>query len=123
MGEGENLVVVEAAQQHAVDLDRAQAGSLRRADAGQHFAMAAGNAGDAVKGGCVHRIHAHRNPLQARVDESLRQAGQEMAVGGQRQVEGLVVGGSQQSQLPQHGGQVGAQQGFAAGQPEFVDAE
>ena len=87
LGEGLDLGVVESAQQHAVDLDRAQAGSLRGADAGEHALVAARHAGDAGEDLGVDRVHADGDAVQAGSLQRLGERLQQMAVGGQRDVE------------------------------------
>ena len=74
LGEGHDLVVVEAAQQDAVDLDRAEAGGLGGADAGEHALVAAGDAGDAGEVVGIDGVHADGDAGEAGVAQRLGRA-------------------------------------------------
>jgi hypothetical protein len=80
--EGNDLVVVETAQQHAVYLDLVEAGLLGGANPGYDTVEATGHARDPSE--CVrdHRVHAHRDPVQACIAQWLRQLREQVPVGG-----------------------------------------
>ena len=84
---GIDLVFVEAAQKDAVNFHRPEARSLRGAHPGEHLLKAAGNARDAREGFGIDGVHAHGNAGKARIAQRLRQAGKQMAVGGDGEIE------------------------------------
>ena len=94
MREALHLVVVEAAQQHAVDFERGEAGGARGANAAQHGVEAARDAGDALEGGRVYGVHAHRDAVESRGFERSGQRVEQMAVGGEGKIERLAPGGA-----------------------------
>src|ERR1700679_2928039 len=63
--EGDDLVVIKAAQQHAVHLDRPQAGSLGGAHSGQHLFKAVRYPSNAGEGCGVDGVHADRGAAKA----------------------------------------------------------
>ena len=70
--EGNDLIFVESAQQHAIHFHRPQARTPRRADARQHVVKSIGNARDAGKAVGIHSVHADGDPGQAGILERLR---------------------------------------------------
>jgi hypothetical protein len=122
--ENSDLVVVEAAQQDAVDLDGAEAGVLGGADAVADTLEAARNARDAGEGVWIDGVHAHGNAGEAGVLEWLGQRREEMAVGSEGDVEwcggvrGLELGG-----FADEVEQALAEGGFAAGEANFFNAQ
>src|SRR5208282_2865993 len=85
-GKGDNLIVVEAAQQHTVHFDRAQPCTLSSAHSSQHFVEATGNPRDALEGGRVNGVHADRNPAKPSARQGSRHLGQQVPVGGDGKV-------------------------------------
>src|ERR1700742_4042710 len=79
-GEGDDLVVIEAAQQHAVDLDRPQPGALCGAQPGQHFLKAARHTGNTGEGYRVDRVHADRDAVEASLRQGRGHLSQQMPV-------------------------------------------
>ena len=104
-------------------------------DPGQHALVAAGHAGDAGEDLGVDRVHADGNAVQAGGGERRGQRLQQMAIGGEGDVERMacltggqvgpvgVVGGAHLGERGNHLHQAGAQEGFAAGEADFLDAE
>src|SRR5208282_1331373 len=90
-----HLVVIKAAQQHAVDFKRAQAGLARRANAAENLLETAWNSRDALKDLRVYRVHAYRDAIQAGGLQRLGEVLEKMTVGGDRQVERLTVNSAQ----------------------------
>src|SRR5271154_4947109 len=80
VGEGFDLVVVESAEQDAVDFDAMEAGGLGGTDAANDSGIAAGNAGYALEYGLIDGVHADGDAGQAGVFEGLGEALEEMAV-------------------------------------------
>src|SRR5450631_277587 len=78
-----DLVVVEAAEKYAVDLERSEPSGPRSANASEHCLEAAGNPGDPLEGWRIHGIHAHRYTVEARGLERCGQLVQKVTVGGQ----------------------------------------
>src|SRR5690606_30884167 len=81
-----DLAVVDAALDHAVDLEAAEAGLFRRGDPGQHVADIATPARQAAEQLRVERVEADGQPLQAGLAQRARMACQQRAVGGHGQV-------------------------------------
>ena len=86
-GKAFDLVVVEAAQQHAVDLERSQPGGARGANAAQDCFEAARNARNALEGGSIHCVHADGDAIEPSGLERRGQVFEQVAVGGERQIE------------------------------------
>jgi len=68
-----DLVVVEAAEQDAVDLDGLEAGGFGGAEAAEDRLEAAGDAGDALEDGLIDGVHADGDAMEACVLEGLSQ--------------------------------------------------
>ena len=127
-----DLVIVESAQQNAVDLDRSEADCLRLADARQNPVEAARNAGDRGEGLRVDGVHADGDAVQSGIFERLRQAFEQVAVGGEGDIEGDPagawgsigeIGRAHLCQLTDHLDEAVAKQRLAAGQPDLFDAQ
>ena len=88
-GKSRNLLLVEAAQQHAVHLDRVQAGAFGGADSAEHLLEAVGNAGDAGEGRGIDRVHADGDAGESCIFQRLGEIGEQVAVGGNGDVERL----------------------------------
>src|SRR5262245_40397320 len=118
LGEAKRLVVVDAANRHAIDLDRAQAGLDRGVNAVEHLRqfVAAREQREPIR---RQRIEANGDALQSRVFERLRAATQEMRVGGHRHVLYAFDFGQPFDQAFQ----VAPQHRLAAGHAQFVDPE
>ena len=84
---GDDLVVVEAAQQHTVHLDRTQPGTLGGAHPGQHLFEAARNTRDARKDCRVDGVHADRDPAKPGTRERSCHLGQKVSIGGDGKVQ------------------------------------
>ena len=121
--EGGDLVVIEAAQQNAIDLHRIQPGALRGANSCQHALVGVGHAGDAGEALGIDRIHRNRDARKAGVGQRLRQLGQQMSVGGEGDVERLAFERLHAGQLAHHVDQAAAQQRLAAGETDLGDAQ
>ncbi len=121
--EGGDLIVVEAAQQHAVDLHRIQADTLRRANAFEHALVGVGHARDAGEALGIDRIHRDGHTGEAGIGERLRHLGQQMSVGGEGDVERLAFERLHGRQLAHHIDQALAQERLAAGQADLGDAQ
>ena len=87
--EGNDLVFIEAAHQHAIHFQRPESGAAGGADAGEHLVVSVGHAGDAGEAVGIDRIHGNGDAGQAGIFQRLRQIGEQMAVGGERDVERL----------------------------------
>ena len=121
--EGGNLIVVEAAQQDAVDLHRIQADTLRRADSLEYALVSVRHAGDAREALGIDRIHGDRDTRQSGVGEWLRHLGQQMSIGGEGDVERLAFERLHRRQFPHHVDEALAQQRLAASETDLSDAE
>src|ERR1700677_510233 len=91
-GEGDDLVLVEAAEKNAIDLDCTKALFLSSRNSSLNFFEATRNPGDSSEGIRLDRIHTDRQPRQPCPFQFLRLSFQEMAVGRNGYVERLVVG-------------------------------
>ncbi len=63
-GKALDFVVVESAQQDAVDFERSQPGVASGANTAQHLVKAARNARDALEGGGVDGVHADGDAIE-----------------------------------------------------------
>ncbi len=122
-GEGFYLIVVEAAEEHAVDFDGTKAGLLSGANAAKDCRVAAGDAGDAFEDGLVYGVHADGDAAEACVFQGLGEGFEEMAVGGDGDVEAVSARGAPVGEFADHLGQVAAQERLAAGEADFFDAK
>ena len=123
MSKALDLIVVETAQEDAVDFDALEAGFLGGADAADDCGIAAWDAGDAFEGRLVDGIHAHGYAAQAGGFQRCGQVFEEMAVGGDGDVQRLAGGGTPACQLLDHYGQIAPQEWFSAGEAHFFNAE
>ena len=92
-------------------------------DAGQHVVVSVGHAGDAGEAVGIDGVHADGDAAQAGILERLRHIGQQMAVGGERDVEFVAIGGAQLGQLADEIDHALAQQRLAAGDADFLDSK
>jgi len=122
-GEVLDLIVVEAAHEDAVDFDGAEARLLRGADAADNGGKAALNACDALEGGLIDGIHADRDAVEAGFAQGARKVFEQMAVGGDGDVEASSRDGAHRGELFDDGWQVAAKQRLAAGEADFFNAE
>ena len=112
-------VVVDAALDHGVDLDRAQPGRGGRVDAVEDGRNGDFDVVHVAEDRVVERVEGDRDAVEAGVRQRLRELRQQRAVGGQRDVDvrrGLAELGDERRQ-------VGAQRRLAAGQPQLAHAE
>ena len=118
-----NLFVVESAEEDAVDLDRAEACGLRCPDASDYGGEAAGNAGNFLEGLLVDGVQADSDPAEAGGFERGGEIFEEMAVGGDGDVEWLTAGCAPGGEFANHFYEIAAEEGFAAGEADFFNAE
>jgi len=123
VGESFHLIVVEAAQQDAVDFDRPQASFLRGANPANDRGKAAGDARDSLKCGLIHGIHADGNTMQASGGQRRGQFSKQVPVGRDGYVERLALGRSPACEFADNLWKIAAQQRFAARQPDLFDAQ
>src|SRR5208337_1564455 len=100
--EGGDLVIVEAAQEHAIDLHRIEPGTLRGADSSQHAIVAVGYARDARELFRSDSVHRNRDPAQPGIGQGLRHLGHQMAIGGDSNVERTAFRCEHATQLAHH---------------------
>jgi hypothetical protein len=115
LGQLHQTVVVDAAFDHRVELDRPEAGVEGGGDAVQHPPQRHADVVHRREHRLVQGVQAHRHPCQAGGAQPVRLAGQQRAVGGQRQVGDAL-------DLTEHGHQrveLAAQQRLPAGQPDL----
>ena len=113
----DELVVVDAADDHRVDLE----GAEHAMRGGHPFedAIELVEAGEGLEPVAAERVEAHRDSAEPGPLQPVDLVGQQDAVRGQRKVGQARLGGEQ---LDQHV-EVAAEQRFAAGQPETIDAQ
>src|SRR5262249_12357308 len=118
LGEADRLVVVDAANRHAVDLDRSQAGFDRGVNAVEHLRqfVASGEQREAVG---RQRVETDREALQSGVFQRFDAAAQEVRVGGHRQV----LQAFDSRQPPDQAFQIAAQHRLAARHAQFIDSK
>ena len=85
--EGNDLIFVEAAHQHAIHFQRPQPGAARGADAGEDVIVSVGHARDAGEAVGIDCVHGDGDAGEAGIFQRLRQFGEQVAVGGERDVE------------------------------------
>ena len=117
------MIFVEATQQNAIHLHRVEAGALRRSNARQHAVISVRHARDARKALGIDRIHADADAIEARIFERLRDLGEEVAVGGERNFRLLALESAQLGQIAHEFDDALAQQRLAAGEADFGDAK
>jgi len=118
-----DLVVIEAAQQDAIDLERRETSSASGADAAQHGFKATGNASDALECRRIDGVHADGDALQARGFKRRCQRVEKMAVGGEGQVKRVAGKGAKTSELLDKLYEAAAQERFSTREPDLGDAE
>src|SRR5271165_2292334 len=121
--EGGNLVVVESAQQHAVDLDRTKPCLLRGTDPRKYAIVAVGHARDAREFLYIHGVHRNRDARKAGIGQRLRHLGQQVSVGGDCDVERMAFERAHAAQLAHHLHDAFAQQRLASGEADFGDSQ
>ena len=89
--EGDDLVFVEAAHQHAIHFQRPQSGATGGANARENVVVSVGHARDAGEAVRVDGVHRDGDAGQAGIFQRLRHIGQQVAVGGERDVERLAA--------------------------------
>jgi hypothetical protein len=122
--ERDDLVVVEATQQNAVHLDRAEPRCLGRNDPSLNFLEAVWDPRDSGERLRVHGVHTYCDSIEAGALQVRRVAFKKMAVRGESKVKRLLV--RARAQLCEFADQVHqpfAQQGLAAGEPNLLNAE
>ena len=122
--EGNDLVFVEAAHEHAVHFQRPESGAACGADAGEHMVVSVGHARDAREAVGIDRVHGNCDAGQAGILQRLRQIGEKMAVGGERDVEcisAVCAGSAQLRQVTDELHNAVAQQWLAASQANLGD--
>src|SRR5262249_37451578 len=122
-GKFHDLVVIEAAQEHAVDLHGLEACALGGANAGQHFLVSVGNAGDAGELGGMDGVHACGGAAQSGIFERKRQVFEQVAVGGDGNVRRVAIQSAKPGHIADEVYQAVAQQRLAAGQANFLDTQ
>src|SRR5215510_423014 len=122
-GELHNLIFIEAAQQHAVDLYRLKPSALCGTNSGKNVFKTIGHAGNAGKPDRLDRVHAHGGAPQPGGLQGRCQIGEQVAVGGDGQIELCAVCGTKLCQFAYEIHQAVAQQRLAAGKPYFLNAK
>jgi hypothetical protein len=89
--EGDDLIFVEAAHEHAVHFQGPESGAAGGADAGEDVVVSVGDAGDAGEAVGIDGVHGDGDAGEAGGFERLREIGEQVAVGGERDVEGIGV--------------------------------
>jgi len=95
---------------------------VRGVDPGQHVDDGEVDVVHAAEGGVVHRVERDGDAVQAGIFEHARLAGQQRAVGRERDIERPATDSGQGAQHGDQLFQVFAQQRLAAGQADFFDA-
>ena len=118
----QNLVVVGAALDDHIDLQRRQPNCLRHFNALENIRDREINIVHPLENAVVQRVQTHSYPLQTCIFKRLRLARKQRAIGGQRDVQRLALRRLQPGKhLDQHFN-IFAQQGLAARQADFLDA-
>ena len=126
--EGDDLIFVEAAHQHAVHFQRPQPGAARGANAGEHVIVSVGHAGDAGEAVGIDGVHGNGDAGEAGILQRLREIGEQVAVRGEGDVERVFVsdsdsvGRAELGQLADELDDAFAQEWLAAGESNLGDA-
>ena len=120
VGERDDLVVVDAALDHGVDLDRVESGLLGRLDAVEDVDELV-SPGHPLELGPIERVEADVDPSQTGVTQRLGDQAHRGTVGGHRQIDGTRRPLDRRQLLDEHG-QVCAYRRFTAGQSDAADA-
>jgi hypothetical protein len=118
----QDLLVVGAALDDHVDLDRAEAGALGGVDAAQHVGDREVGVVHAPEDPVVDRVEADRDAAEPGRLQGRRLAREDRAVGRQREVETLAVGARELGQHRDQPLEVAAQERLAAGEADLLDA-
>ena len=121
--EVDEAVVVYAALDDAVDLDRTEAGFFRRGDPVEHAVDAEALAVHLVEDVGVEAVEGDGHAVEAGDGQVLRPAAKEAAVGGHRDIE---IGARVSADLAELADQVldaVAEERLAARDPELLDSE
>ena len=89
--EGNDLVFVEAAHQHAVHFERPQAGAAGSTNASKHVIVSVRHASDAGKALGIDRVHGNGHAAETCILEWLRQIGEQVTVGGEGNIEWIAA--------------------------------
>src|SRR3954451_13239029 len=119
LGERQSLLLCEPAHRDCVDLDRVHRRVARQCVEPAHHLRQRVAAGDLEEAVALQRVDRHVDPADARVDERVGVALEQVPVGGQRQV-------TQPGHAGEHGHEpreVAADQRLAARQPQLVDTQ
>ena len=114
-----DAAVVHAALDHAIDLDRAEAGGAGRLDPGKYIAELAATTGQRAERVGIQRVQADRDPPQPGLAQGDCMPGEQRSVGGQGEVVDAVDPRQPRDQLRQPL----AQQRLAAGQAQLAHAQ
>src|SRR5262249_16499461 len=109
----------KATQQHAVDFHRLKAGAPGCANSGKNVFETIGNAGNAGEPDRLNRVHAHGHAPQPGGLQGRCQIGEQVAVGGDGQIELCAVCGAKPGQFTDKIHQAVAQQRLTAGKPHL----
>ena len=115
----QHRVIVEAALDDGIDLDRRQSGVLRGANAFQHAVTLGEPAAHLLEDFGIERVETDGDPVQAVRFQLRRMLGEQHAVGGQRDV----LHAFQRRQLADQLGNIRAQQRLAAREAHLLHAE
>src|ERR1700675_3816585 len=116
-----DLILIEAAQQHAIDFYRIEPRLPRCAYSRQHALVSIRHTRDARKSFGIHRVHAHRHAVESRVFQRLRDLSQQVAVRRQRDFRLFAVHGTQLREIPDELHNPLAQQWLATRQANLRD--
>jgi hypothetical protein len=122
-GKAFDLVVIEAAQEHAVDFEGREAGSAGGANTSENLGKAAFDAGNSLECSGVDGVHADCHAVEAGVLERLCKRLEQVAVGGEREVKGITRQGAEAREVANQVDQAAAQERLAAGKADFGDAQ
>ena len=121
-GHRNDFVVVGAALDHHVYLDRAEPGALCSVDAGKHLGHREIDIVHSPEDGVVQAVEADGDALQAGVSQRLSLLCQQGCVGGEGQVDGSTLWRAQRAEHPDQRLEALAQQRLTASQADLAHA-
>ena len=118
-----DLIVVEAAQKHAIDLEWRKPRRACCANTLENHRKAARDTRDLLEGRSIHGVHAHCDPVEPRRFERDGERFQQMAVSGQSKVERIACRRTQARQFLNQLNNPAPQERLAASQSHLGDPQ
>lgn len=123
LGHGNDLVLVDPAPYHHVDLGLREAGGLRGSNAVEHGGNRDVGITHALEGIIAQAVQADSDPSQPGILQAARFLGQQDRIGGERNLDRFAFGGIETGEFFDQLFDAATQQGLAPGQADLVNAQ